>query len=332
MSKSVLSAPHFHDERAAFAHLETSLWPNGPTCPKCGGEGYALKGVMGKALYHKDGSMKRPAQERIGLKKCRACRAQFTVRIGTIFEDSHAPLHLWLQAIALLAASKKGISANQLHRTLGVQLKTAWFMAHRIREAMTDKGPLPPLGGEGRIVEADETYYGKVEHPRELRSDGMPYQKKPRGPANRRPIVALVERGGKVRAFHVAEANAATVGQIVRENVAKESRLQTDESRLYPRVGAEFAAHETVRHAAGEYARGDVTINNAESFFGLFKKSMVAVYQHCDEKHLHRYVNEFAFRFNNRKALGVSDQEWAENAIKGVVGKRLTYQTADRVA
>jgi len=338
MAKSVLSAPHFHDEAAAFAYLEAKLWPQGPVCPKCGGEGYALKGVLGKATYNKDGSVKKAAQERLGLKKCRACRAQFTVRIGTIFEESRAPLHLWLQAIALMAASKKGISANQLHRVLGVQLKTAWFMAHRIRMAMAPKaGSLPPMGGAGKVVEVDETYHGKVENPADMRADGKPFKKRGAGTGgslrNRRAIVALIERGGSARTFHVAEANMATVGRILRENVDPRSKLHTDGHTMYRPLGKQFAEHKFVDHSKEEYVRyeesGVVHNNSAESYFSVFKRGMKGVYQHCREKHLHRYLAEFDYRHNTRTALGVDDQQRAEKLITQVVGKRLTYRTTD---
>ena len=329
MAKSVLSQPHFHDEAAAFAYLEGKLWPQGPVCPKCGGEGYALNGVLGKATATK------PAKERLGLKKCRACRAQFTVRIGTIFEESRAPLHLWLQAIALMAASKKGVSANQLHRTLGVTLKTAWFMAHRIRMAMAPRaGALPPMGGEGRVVEVDETYHGKVETPTDVRADGKPMKKKGQGTGgslrNRRAIVALIERGGSARTFHVAEANLETVSRIVRENVDPQSKLHTDGHTMYRGIGKQFSEHKFVDHSKNEYVRyeetGIVHNNSAESYFSVFKRGMKGVYQHCSEKHLHRYLAEFDFRHNNRVALGVGDEARAENLITQVVGKRLTYR------
>lgn len=326
-AKSVLSAKHFHDEKAAFKYLEMRLWPDGPVCPKCGGEGYPLEGVKDKK-----------GRVRLGLKKCRACRAQFTVRIGTIFEDSHAPLHLWLQAIALMAASKKGISSNQLHRTLGVTLKTAWFMSHRIRMAMAPKaGSLPPMGGEGKIVEADETYFGKVENPLEVRADGQAFKhraKGNRGPSNKRPIVALIERGGAVRTFHVENTSAANVAHILRRNVDQKSKLHTDASQIYTRIGREFADHKTVEHSMGEYVRweegGAIHNNSCENYFSIFKRGMKGVYQHCREKHLHRYLAEFDFRFNHRVALGVDDQARADALLAGVTGKRLTYQTTDK--
>ncbi len=336
MAKSVLSAPHFHDEAAAFAYLEGKLWPQGPVCPKCGGEGYPLQGVKDKK-----------GRVRLGLKKCRACRAQFTVRVGTIFEDSHAPLHLWLQAIALMAASKKGISSNQLHRTLGVTLKTAWFMSHRIRMAMAPRaGSLPPMGGEGKVVEVDETYHGKVANPAEFTKQGKRFKSRRRGPsdsdsavfgpANRRAIVSLIERGGSARTFHVAEANVETVAKIVRENVDRRSRLHTDASSLYLGVGKEFAEHASVRHSLGEYVKwnenGAVHNNSCESYFSTFKRGMRGVYQHCSEKHLHRYLAEFDYRHNTRVALGMDDQDRAEQLITQVVGKRLTYKAADSAA
>lgn len=316
---SVLNAPHFHDEEAAYAFVEERVWPTGPVCPHCG-----ERERVGKL---------KGTSTRIGVHKCYACRKPFTVKVGTIFESSHVPMHLWLQAIFLIASSKKGISSNQLHRTLGVTLKTAWFMSHRIREAMRD-GALGPLGGEGQVVEADETYFGQKEDEREERTSGKAYgrSKKGRGPANKRAIVSLVERGGSVRSFHVPSADKFTVTQIVRENVAKESRLHTDESRLYRDAAELVAQHETVRHSAGEYARGDVTTNSVEGYFSVFKRGMRGVYQHCAEKHLHRYLAEFDFRHNNRVKLGVNDVQRSERLLKGVVGKRLTYQTTRGIA
>ncbi len=316
---SVLNAPHFHDEEAAYAFVEERVWPTGPVCPHCG-----ERERVGKL---------KGTSTRIGVHKCYACRKPFTVKVGTIFESSHVPMHLWLQAIFLIASSKKGISSNQLHRTLGVTLKTAWFMSHRIREAMRD-GALGPLGGEGQVVEADETYFGRKENEREMRTSGKAYgrSKKGRGPANKRAIVSLVERGGSVRSFHVPSADKFTVTKIVRDNVAEESRLHTDESRLYRDAADLVAQHETVRHSAGEYARGDVTTNSVEGYFSVFKRGMRGVYQHCAEKHLHRYLAEFDFRHNNRVKLGVNDVQRSERLLKGVVGKRLTYQTTRGVA
>jgi transposase-like protein len=320
---SILTKAHFYDEAAAFKELESILWPNGPVCPHCGNADriYALQGVRSKP------SKKSPeGVERHGLKKCGSCKKQFTVRVGTIFEDSHAPLHKWLQAVHLMCSSKKGISSHQLHRVLEVQYNTAWFMSHRIRKAM-GSGALDPMGGPSGsgIVEIDETYFGQVEERRTTRTSGEPFKKHgSKGPANKRAVIALVERGGAVRSFHVARADKKTVAAIAKENISREARLMTDESRLYK--GLEVASHERVRHAAKQYARGDVTTNSVEGFFSIFKRGMKGVYQHCSEKHLHRYLAEFDFRYNARSALGVEDTERATKAVKGAKGKRLTYR------
>lgn len=310
---SVLSAKHFHDEEAAYRFVEARVWPNGPVCPHCGGIERISK-MKGNST-------------RIGTYKCYQCRKPFTVKIGTIFEASHVAMHLWLQAIFLMASSKKGISANQLHRTLGVTLKTAWFMAHRIREAMREGG-LGPLGGEGQTVEADETYLWKAtdQSPSPQRK-GRPYLKRKAGTSNKRAVLGLIERGGKVRTFHVMQATKINVAGLVSNNVAKESRFYTDESRLYTEVGRTFAAHETVRHSAGEYARDGVHSNTIESYFSIFKRGMRGTYQHCHEKHLHRYLAEFDFRHNRRVALGIDDQARANQILTGIIGKRLTYET-----
>ncbi|GIK82299.1 MAG: DDE transposase [Alphaproteobacteria bacterium] len=313
--KSVLHDAHFHDEEAAYAWVEARVWPQGPVCPHCGGMDRISK-MGGKST-------------RIGTYKCYQCRKPFTVKVGTIFEASHVPMRHWLQAIFLMSSSKKGISSNQLHRVLGCTLKTAWFVSHRIREAMRD-GNLTPMGGEGGIVEADETYFGNSKEPRvSPQRKGRPYTKKGKQ-AYKRPIVALVERGGRVRSFHVENADKATVARIVTENVTRESRLHTDESRLYFGADQHFASHETVHHTAREYARGDVHTNSVEGFFSIFKRGMKGVYQHCSEKHLHRYLAEYDFRYNNRIAFGVDDVARTERALKGIVGKRLTYQTTSQ--
>lgn len=312
--KSVLSDKHFHDEKAAFKYVEKHIWADGRSCPHCG--------VVGRS-----GELKGKST-RIGVYKCYECRKPFTVKVGTIFESSHIALHIWLQAIFLISSSKKGISANQLHRVLGITLKSAWFLSHRIRESMKDVS-LSPMGGNG-IVEADETYYGPKKVQSKTRVDGTPFggSKAGRGPSNKRAIVSLVERGGKVRSFHVDKADKATVAQIVVENVAKEASLFTDESRLYMGADAHVVSHETVHHASGEYARGIVNTNTIEGFFSIFKRGMKGVYQHCDEKHLHRYLAEFDFRYNNRSGLGYSDQDRSTALLMSVVGKRLTYETA----
>lgn len=311
--KSVLNDKHFHDEKAAYKWVEARVWPEGPVCPHCGGV-ERISAMKGKST-------------RIGAYKCYQCRKPFTVKVGTIFESSHIPMKLWLQAIFLMTSSKKGISSNQLHRTLGCTLKTAWFMSHRIREAMREGG-LAPMGGNGGIVEADETYFGKSKEPKVSKQRrGRPYKTGSRGPRDKRAILSLVERGGKVRSFHVQSADKSTVANIVKENVSRETRLHTDESRLYKGADEYFQDHETVRHSIKEYARGDVHVNSAEGFFGIFKRGMKGVYQHCSEKHLHRYLAEYDFRYNYRIALGVGDEGRATMALKGIVGKRLTYET-----
>jgi hypothetical protein len=313
----------YSDDEAAREHLETLLWPDGPICPHCG--------VVDEATLMQ-GKSHRP-----GLYQCNACRKPFTVTVGTIYERSHIPLHKWVYATHLMTASKKGISAAQLHRMLGFgSYRTAWFMAHRIREAMKGSSGKGPLGGEGKIIEADETYFHKIDNPSDLRHDGTPFKTGTTrrggrkytkyGPSNKRAVVALVERGGKARIFHVAEANRETVEKIMHANASYESRLHTDESHIYKRMGKRFKMHETVNHAAEEYARGDVTSNSAEGFFNVFKRGMTGVYQHCGEAYLSRYLVEFEFRHNTRTKLGVNDKERAALAIKGAQGKRLTYR------
>ena len=260
---SVLSRPQFHDEAAAFAHVESRLWPNGPVCPHCGsmGKHYKLTGVRSKA------SKKNPeGVERHGLYKCgeRECRKQFTVRIGTLFEESHLPLHKWLQAIHLLCTSKKGISANQLHRTLEVTLKTAWFLGHRIREAMRS-GELAPMGGNGGIVEADETFIGN--------DPTRPKLPNARGFHHKHKVLALIDRTtGKARTMVIEDVNAAEIGPILRQNIDKEARLVTDEAGYYVPLGKEFADHGWVNHGKGEYGRGEIHTNTAEGYFSVFKR------------------------------------------------------------
>ena len=310
MATPTLSDPIFHDEAAARAHFEKLRWPDGRACPHCG--------VVDASTLLKGKS------HRAGLYKCKACDKPFTATIGTVYEDSKVPLHKWLLATHLMCASKKGISALQLQRELALgSYRTAWFMAHRIREAMTDTDA-GQLGGEGKVVEADETYYGKPAVSPAKRTDGSDFLKRKKA-RNSRPVIALVERGGRAKVFHVAVADKATVSRLVLENVHPASRLHTDESNLYKGSADVFASHETVKHSKGEYARGDVHNNSAEGFFGVFKKGMKGVYQHCSEKHLNRYVTEFGFRHNTRVALGFNDSHRTDLAIAGTVGKRLTY-------
>jgi transposase-like protein len=276
---------------------------------------------------------KKAARYRCGAK---GCRKDFTVMTGTVMERSHAKLTQWAAAFHLGASSKKGFSAHQLHRELGCQYNTAWFLHHRVMEAMRRGGlDLPPMGGEGKIVEADETYYGTIPEAQmpKTKTSGRPFAKKGkkggRGVGDKRAIISLVERGGSVRSFHVPSAHAEAVVEIVRGNIDRESRLHTDESKLYKKVGAEFVAHETVKHSADEYVRYKpgyiITTNTVESYFSIFKRGMRGIYQHCAEKHLHRYLAEFDFRHNHRMSLGYDDDARTIAAIKGGEGKRLTY-------
>jgi transposase-like protein len=309
--KNVFAFAYFHDEAAARAWFEAARWPDGPICPKCG-------------------SAKHYATKKLGRYRCAAptCRKDFTVMTGTVMERSHAKLTQWAAAFHLAASSKKGFSAHQLHRELGCEYNTAWFLHHRVMEAMRRRGlDLPPLGGDGQVVEADETYFGQQENPEPShKRKGRPYiTKRGGGPAGKRMVIALVERGGNVRAFHPARADGTSVNAIVRQNIARESRLHTDESRFYIGVGQEFAAHEKVTHSHGEYVRGDVHTNSVEGFFSIFKRGMRGVYQHCKEKHLHRYLAEFDFRYNYRAALGYNDADRTIAAVRGGEGKRLTY-------
>jgi transposase-like protein len=304
MNKSILSAPYFHNEEAAYKFIEARLWSDGAVCPHCGGIGNAGK-LKGKST-------------RLGVWKCYSCRKPFTVKVGTIFESSHVKMHLWLQAIVLVAASKKGFSANQLHRTLGVTRETAWFMLHRIRLAMANTDA-SLMGEDGAVVEVDETYIGRV-----------PGTKVRRGAGHKEMVFALVERGKGVRAVHITGDKFDGIKAAMAKNMAPETVLHTDESNFYKSIGKCFADHQTVNHGAGEYSReGGITTNTVEGFFGVFKRGMKGVYQHCSSDHLHRYLSEFEFRYNNRSALGIEDGQRADQLLKGVVGKRLTYKTAD---
>jgi transposase-like protein len=303
---SLLSQRFFHDEQAAYTFLEEIVWPDGPTCPHCGAcdRIYELKGKS----------------TRIGVRKCGHCRKPFTVKVGTVFESSHVPLHKWLQAVFLMCSSKKGISAHQLHRTLEVSYPTAWFMEHRIREAMRS-GELAAMGGLGGIVEIDETFIGND------RSIKPKHEKKGRGYAHKHKVLALVDRkAGTARTMVVDDLKATTLTPILTDNIAREARVMTDEAGYYNRLKDEFADHEFVRHGAEEWARGEVHTNTIEGFFSIFKRGMKGVYQHCAKKHLHRYAAEFEFRYNNRVALGYSDSDRAGRALQGIKGKRLTYR------
>jgi len=308
---SKLTREAFHREPAAFAYLEATLWPDGPVCPHCGTIGRATK------LQTAGGVKEGKRQARIGLWKCneKECRKQFTVKVGTVFEHGRIPLHKMLQAVYLLCCSKKGISSHQLHRVLGITYKAAWFLSHRIREAMRD-GKLSPMGGAGEIVEVDETYIGRQAG---IESGAGAYH-------NKNMVVTLVERGGSARSFHTDGHSIADIVPIVRENIRRESRLMTDKALHYRAVGREFTDHGTVAHEQGQYGVGDIHTNTVEGYYSIFKRGMKGVYQHCGEKHLHRYLAEFDFRYSNRVALGVDDEVRASRALRGVVGKRLTYR------
>jgi transposase-like protein len=307
MSKSILSAPHFNDEAAAYAFVEERVWGTERSCPHCGtvGKSGALQGKS----------------NRIGLYKCYACRKPFTVKIGTIFEGSHIAMRDWLVAIHLMASSKKGISSNQLHRTLGVTIKSAWFMSHRIREAMKRNDDLftPPMGGAGKTIEADETYVGR-----------KPGTKVRRGAAHMNAVIALVERDGSARSFHVPNVRGETLRAVIATHASRESNLRTDDLAAYKEIGWNFASHETVKHSADEYVRGDAHTNTVEGFFSILKRGINGVYQHVSEEHLKRYLAEFDFRYSNRVALGVDDEARAARIVTGAKGKRLTYRTTHR--
>ena len=292
-----LDAPYFKNAEAARKHLEAIRWPDGPICPHCGSI-ENIKRLKGKA-------------HRKGLLKCYECERQFSVTVGTVFERSKIPLHKWFIATYLLCSSKKGISSHQLHRMLGVTYKTAWFMTHRIREAMRT-GALAPMGGAGSTVEVDETFIG--------RDKDIP---KKRGYRHKLKVLTLLERGGETRSYVVAHTDAATLVPVLRENIDRESRIHTDEAGQYYYLYRDFAEHHVVRHNAGEYGRGTIHTNTVEGFYSIFKRGMKGVYQHCGKRHLHRYTAEFDFRYNHRE---VTDSERTMAALKGIEGKRLTYQ------
>ena len=317
----MLSRSYFKSEKAAFGHLEGVLWADGTVCPHCGSVDRA-----GKLAGVKD----KKGRVRLGLWKCYECRKQFTVRVGTVFESAHIPLHKMLQAVYLMSASKKGVSAHQLHRTLEITYKSAWFLAHRIREAMRD-GTLAPMGGAGEIVEIDETIIGFTEGMSKKKSKDLP-KKARSSSAYRNVVMTLVSRNGSARSFHVSGTTIGTIIPIIRTNIRRETSVMTDEASWYAALGGDFAKHETVNHQTKEYARGEVSTNTVEGFYSIFKRGMKGVYQHCAEKHLHRYLAEYDFRYSNRVALGVNDEARTERALKGIVGKRLTYRPASEIS
>jgi transposase-like protein len=306
-----LTSPIFNDEGAARAHFEAMRWPDGPLCPHCGSIDNATE-LKGKST-------------RAGVYKCKDCEKPFTATIGTVYERSHIPLHKWLLATHLLCASKKGISAHQLWRMLGFgSYRTAWFMAHRIREGMRDPIPEGGLGGANKVVEIDETYVGGKEankHKSRRRTDGA------RGAVGKAPVLSLVERDGSVRSFHVPNVTAKTLKPIIVAHVNKATYVMTDEATVYPAIGREFSGHGSVNHSVEEYVRAAFWhTNTVENYFSIFKRGIVGVYHHVSETHLHRYAAEFDFRYNRRSGLGIDDASRADAAIKGIAGKRLTYR------
>ena len=304
---SNLNAAQFRDEQAAYDYVESQLWPSGPVCPHCGNcKADRITLLQGKTT-------------RIGLRKCKECRKQFTVKVGSIFEDSHAPMTHWLQAIYLMCSSKKGISARQLQRMLGGSMKTAWFMAHRIRLAMAPAADAGPLGGEGMTVEADETYLAKSKKTRKAPGVGLNAKPAPQ-------VFSLVERNGRIRSMHLDDKN---IRGALRKHLDDRSRLVTDGAQAYKFVMPTREQHESVDHSKFEWKRGDVHTNTLEGFFSIFKRGLVGTYQHMDKKHLDRYLAEFDFRQNTRAKLGISDTERMGIAVAGAKGKRLTYRQAD---
>jgi transposase-like protein len=307
----------FTDETAARAHFEKMRWPDGPICPHCGtiDEATELRGESTRA----------------GLYKCRACQKPFTATMGTLYEKSHIPLHKWLLATHLMTASKKGISAHQLWRMLGFgSYRTAWFMAHRIREGMRELFPeeTGPLGGEGKTVEIDETFVGGLEknkHRNKRKHAGT-------GGAGKEAVFSFIERKGRVRSHHVTEVSAKTLRPILQAHVDAATFIMTDEGGAAKKIGSEFEHHGSVNHGIGEYVRGDIHINTAEGYFSVFKRGIYGTFHHISQQHLKRYLAEFDFRYNERAALGINDNMRAAKALKGVVGKRLTYDQPNKAA
>jgi transposase-like protein len=302
---SILSEPHFHNEAAAVARLEAIVWPNGPYCPRCGGFDRITPVNGGRA----------------GLRRCGPCKREFTATVGTVFESSHIKLHLWFQAAHLMTSSKNSMSAHQIHRTIKVTYKTAWFMCHRLRESMR-AGHFTQLGGEGKTVEIDETFVGGLEknkHRSKRRHLGT-------GGTGKESVFSLVERGGRVRSHHVPAVTARNLRPIVEAQIHGATNVMTDEGGAAKKVGGEFALHGSVNHGAGEYVRGNVHTNTIESYFSILKRGIYGTYHHVSQRHLKRYLAEFDFRYNERSALGVGDSDRTMKALSGIVGKRLMYK------
>ena len=304
-----LTSPIFKDEAKAREHLEAQRWADGRYCPHCGESEEAKTPLVGGVKH------------RPGLYYCNSCKTTFTVTVGTVFERSKVPLTKWLLAFYLMSSSKKGFSAHQLHRTLGVTYKTAWFMAMRIREAMKPSKDAGPTGGKGKIVEADETVIGGKE-----KNKHVSKRKKVTGAVGKQIAFSLVERGGHVRSYHVANVSSKTLRDILVTQISRASTLMTDDAGQYRLIGPEFARHGKVNHSIEEYVRGDCHTNTVEGYFSILKRGVIGTYHHVSEAHLKRYLAEFDFRYNERSALGVSDSERADKALKGASGKRLTYR------
>lgn len=313
---SDLSRPEFHDAEKAREWLEKELWPNGPVCPHCG--------VVNQATLLKHGTKprktppKKPQPHRAGLYQCNACREPFTVTVGTLYERSHVPLNKWLAATHLMMASKKGISSLQIARLLGLSKKTAWFLMHRIRESLPEDLPIQggePLGGKNKVVEADETYVG-----------GKAANRKNHIPP-KAIVLSLVERGGKVRSRHIPDVSGKTLRNTIVTQVDRASYIMTDEAPQYKSIGREFGGHGSVNHSAEEYVRAYFYhTNTVEGYFSILKRGIVGVYHHTSKEHLHRYLAEFDYRYNNREATGVNDAERMRQSVQGIVGRRLTYR------
>lgn len=311
-----INAPFFTDEDKAREYLETQRWADGRPCPHCGvlDKNYPVKPQKQKSKDNK---------ERKGIYHCNACDKQFTVTVGTVFERSKVPLHKWLMATYLMSSSKKGISAKQIERTLGVTYKTAWFMCHRIREAMregttglwSDPGK---MGGNGSVIEADETYIGR----RRSRKG----EKLPSGYGRKEKVITLVERGGRARSTHVPAINAGTIRTVLLKEIHPNTKIYTDDARYYVQTKKFFKAHEAVNHTLKEYVRGDIHTNTIEGYFSILKRGLNGVYQHCSKQHLKRYLGEYDFRYNYREKLGYDDLARTNIALKGIEGKSLTYR------
>jgi transposase-like protein len=307
---AALNQKQFRSPEEARTYLEAVRWPQGPICPHCGS--------ISKDHYALQGKAHRP-----GLWKCKDCREQFSVTVGTVFERSKIALNIWLQAVFLLCSSKKGMSSHQMHRILGVTYKTAWFMTHRIREAMkSGNGGL--LGGGGKIVEVDETYFGNKAGVRKARAG--------HSNADKRAVVALVERTGEVRTFHVPKVNHENLKEVMFKNISYEAHLMTDEASRYWKLGELYAKHSSVNHSIKEYARGIVTTNTVEGYFSILKRGLIGTYHHVGENHLQRYISEFDFRYNHRTSTGCTDSERANVVLKKIAGKRLTYRRTSQAA